>query len=291
VFFETAMQHKLLERLALESGMHQALRSRQFRVFYQPIVCRKAGGMVGVEALARWPRPGDGGWVSPQVFIPIAEENSLIVALGEWVLRCACQQFARWREAGLALSYVSVNVSVRQLREADFTTRLLDIVREFGMQPAQLRIEITEGVLAKGGEVEHNLTSMAAQGVCLALDDFGTGYSSLSYLRSYPIHTVKIDRSFVQCLPDDPAACRLTESIVMMCAALGKEVVAEGVESEAQQRFLERVGCEVVQGYLFGRPMEAADIPGFARRLQGAAAPQTAPQAAPQVAPPAAAAG
>src|SRR5262249_1657882 len=199
-------------RVALERGMHRALRGEEFRVFSQPIVRQGAGGMVAVEALARWPRPGN-SWISPQVFIPIAEENSLIVALGEWVLRCSCQQFARWREAGLALQYVSVNVSVRQPREPDFPLRLLAILREFRMQPTELCIEITEGTLAKGGEVEHNLTGLAAHGVRLALDDFGTGYSSLSYLRSYPIHTVKIDRSFVQCLPEDPAACRLTESI------------------------------------------------------------------------------
>jgi EAL domain-containing protein (putative c-di-GMP-specific phosphodiesterase class I) len=146
-------------------------------------------------------------------------------------------------------------------------------MREFEMRSGELQIEITESVLAHGHDVERVLNAMVAAGVRLALDDFGTGYSSLSYLRNYPIHTVKIDRSFVMGLPQDVGACRLAESIIVMCAALGKHVVAEGVETEAQRLFLRRAGCTTIQGYLIGRPMEAVDVPGFARRLRSGSQP------------------
>ena len=202
------------------------------------------------------------------MFIPVAEENGLIVKLGDWILRGACEQFARWRNSGLRLDYVSVNVSVRQLRESGFVATILSALQDNDMRGSELQLEITESVLAHGAELALTLANIAALGVGLALDDFGTGYSSLSYLRSYPIQTVKIDRSFIVGLPHDPAACRLAESIIVMCAALGKRVVAEGVESEEQRQFLRHAGCSTIQGYLLGRPMEAADIPGFARRLR-----------------------
>jgi diguanylate cyclase (GGDEF)-like protein len=267
VFFQKEMQHKLMERLRLESGMHRALLQQDFALHYQPIVSEVAGGMLAVEALVRWPGVDQAAWIPPSVFIPVAEDNGLIVKLGEWVLRSACAQFARWRNTGVRLLYVSVNVSVRQLKEANYLATLLSALADNGMQGSELQVEITESVLAHGAELESTLVEIAAQGVRLALDDFGTGYSSLSYLRAYPIDTVKIDSSFVRGLPHDVAACRLAESIIVMCGALGKKVIAEGVETEAQRQFLRRAGCTTIQGYLLGRPMEAADIPGFARRL------------------------
>jgi diguanylate cyclase (GGDEF)-like protein len=277
VFFQPQMQRTLLERLALEMGMHRALAHHEFRLHYQPIVSEADGGGLGVEALARWPGKDPGSWISPAVFIPVAEENGVIVKLGEWILRRACAQFADWRSQGLTLDYVSVNVSVRQMREPDYLTTLIAALDDNRMRGDELQVEITESVLGYGAELEKTLCSIAALGVRLALDDFGTGYSSLSYLRAYPIHTVKIDRSFVLGLPHDEAACRLAESIIVMCAVLEKNVVAEGVETEAQRQFLRRAGCTTIQGYLLGRPMEAADIPEFARRLRSAG--MTAPTA------------
>jgi diguanylate cyclase (GGDEF)-like protein len=268
VFFHPQMQQRLLERMTMESGMHRALERNEFRIHYQPIVSVLAGGTLGVEALVRWPGENQAPWVPPGVFIPVAEENGIIVKLGEWVLRRACAQFAEWRSAGLGLDYVSVNVSVRQLREPNYLSTLVGALADNGMQGKELYLEITEGVLAHGAELQKTLLNIAALGVCIALDDFGTGYSSLSYLRAYPIHTVKIDRSFIQGLPHDLTACRLAESIILMCAALGKGVVAEGVETESQQAFLRGAGCTTMQGYLLGRPMEAMDIAGFARRLR-----------------------
>lgn len=268
VFFQAEMQHRMLERLAMESGLHRALQSSEFKLLYQPIVTGGVRAGLGVEALVRWPGASRSEWMSPGEFVPVAEENGLIVPLGDWILRTACEQFVQWRVEGLYLDYVSVNVSVRQLRESGFVGRVMLALRECGMRAEELQLEITEGVLARGAELAQMLQELASAGVRLALDDFGTGYSSLSYLRNYPIHTVKIDRSFIMGLPQDAAACRLAESIIVMCGALGKHVVAEGVETEAQLAFLRRAGCTSIQGYLFGRPMEAYDIPGFSRRLR-----------------------
>jgi diguanylate cyclase (GGDEF)-like protein len=276
VFFQSEMQQTLIERMKLESGMQRAFMHNDFALHYQPIVREGSAGALAVEALVRWPGSNQSPYLSPTVFVPVAEENGLIVKLGEWILRTACAQFTRWRNDGLKLEYVSVNVSVRQLREPAYVLTLLSALAESGMRNDELQLEITESVLANGPEVERTLCDIAGHGVRLALDDFGTGYSSLSYLRKYPIRTVKIDRSFIQGLPHDVAACRLAESIIVMCNVLEKNVIAEGVESDEQRQFLRGAGCTTLQGYLLGRPMEAADIPGFVRRLRstlGAEAP------------------
>jgi diguanylate cyclase (GGDEF)-like protein len=276
VFFHSDMQRKLLHRLRLENGMHRTFLRGGFQLHYQPIVAEAGSGGFGVEALVRWPGEGDAPWISPSVFIPLAEENGLIVKLGEWILRSACEQFALWRRAGLDIDYVSVNVSVRQLKEPGYLENLLATLREFGMHGGQLQIEITESVLAQEAELRGLLDEIASQDIRLALDDFGTGYSSLGYLRQYPIHTVKIDRSFFQGVPRDPVASRLAQSIIVMCTALGKNVVAEGIETDEQRSFLLAAGCGTLQGHLLGRPMEAADIPAFFRRL-GLAAEEELP--------------
>jgi EAL domain-containing protein (putative c-di-GMP-specific phosphodiesterase class I) len=195
----------------------------------------------------------------------------MIVSLGEWVLATACRQFMAWRTSGVPIDYVSVNLSARQLREENLLARASAILETCGMRSSELQFEITESVLAEGPTMERALSGIASSGIRLALDDFGTGYSSLSYLRTYPIHTVKIDRSFIVGLPTDVASCRLVESIIAMCTALGKNVVAEGVETEGQLNFLDAARCGGVQGYLLGRPMEASDIPGFVRRLRSGA--------------------
>jgi diguanylate cyclase (GGDEF)-like protein len=276
VFFEVEMQQRMLARLTLESGLHRALQRDEFKLLYQPVVGRRAPQSIGpqsigVEALLRWPHGPDGGGRSPALFIPVAEETGMIVSLGEWVLASACRQFTAWRRAGVPVDYVSVNLSARQLREENLLVRASAILAECGMSSSDLQFEITESVLAEGLTMERVLAGIASSGIRLALDDFGTGYSSLSYLRTYPIHTVKIDRSFIVGLPADVASCRLVESIIAMCAALGKHVVAEGVETEGQLDFLDAAGCAGIQGYLLGRPMEAADIPGFVRRLRSGA--------------------
>jgi diguanylate cyclase (GGDEF)-like protein len=271
VFFEVEMQQRMLARVTLESGLHRALQREEFKLLFQPIVGRGAVASIGVEALLRWPLGPDGGGRSPALFVPVAEETGMIVSLGEWVLATACQQFVAWRNSGVSIDYVSVNLSARQLREENLLERASAILARCGMNASNLQFEITESVLAEGLTMERTLAGIASTGIRLALDDFGTGYSSLSYLRTYPIHIVKIDRSFVVGLPTDVASCRLVESIIAMCAALGKQVVAEGVETQGQLDFLDDARCSGVQGYLLGRPMEASDIPGFVRRLRSSA--------------------
>jgi EAL domain-containing protein (putative c-di-GMP-specific phosphodiesterase class I) len=213
-----------------------------------------------VEALIRWPT-APGGSSSPAVFVPLAEESDLIIGIGAWVLRTACGEFAAWKASRAGLDYVSVNVSARQLRDPEFVALVTDCLAEARMHARELHLEITESVLADGEAVASCLDALASLGVHLALDDFGTGYSSLGYLHRFPIHSVKIDRSFVAAIPGDASASRLVESIVSMATLLGKQVVAEGVETEAQRHFLEAAGCNSIQGYLFGRPMAAAEIP------------------------------
>ncbi|MFO1426828.1 MAG: EAL domain-containing protein [Steroidobacteraceae bacterium] len=268
VFFEPAMQERMEARARLESGLYRTLERGEFALHYQPIVDVGGGEAHGVEALLRWPRSDGGSSYSPAAFVPVAEESGLIVAIGAWVLRSACTQFAQWRAQGAPVRFVSVNVSVRQLRDAGLYEQVVATLTRCGMQPGELHLEITEGVLADGERVAANLARLAELGVHLALDDFGTGFSSLSYLRRFPIHSVKIDRSFITGIPQEVGACRLAESIIAMSSAIEKQVVAEGVETEEQMRFLQSAGCHFIQGFLLGRPMEATDIPGFLQRLE-----------------------
>lgn len=281
VFFQRQMQQRLLERIRLEQDLKAALEQDRLAVHYQPILSEGAGGGVGLEALVRWPRDAAEGAISPAKFIPVAEETGLIVELGDWVLRSACRELKRWQASRVMLKYVSVNVSVRQLREPDYLPRLEAAIRDSGIRGTDLQLEITESVLAQGPELVNTLQGIVALGVRLALDDFGTGYSSLSYLQAYPVETVKIDASFVRGLPAEPTACRLTESIVALCAALGKRVVAEGVETEAQREFLRQAGCLNMQGFLLGRPMPAAEVPACVRHLLEQHPPSPAGDAGP----------
>ena len=268
VFFEMEMQERMQARASLETGLHRALEREEFTLLYQPIIEGGRCRMAGVEALIRWPSGPGEEERPPSAFVPVAEESDLIVSVGEWVLRTACRQFESWRQAGHDIGYVSVNVSVRQLRQAGFVDLVMDALATSGMKPGELHLEITEGALAEGPAIAQTLGELAAHGVHLALDDFGTGYSSLSYLRSFPIHSVKIDRSFITEIPRSTAACRLVESIIAMTTVLEKHVVAEGVETEAQLEFLQAAGCGSIQGFLLGRPMEGADIPGFMLRVR-----------------------
>jgi len=267
VFFKPEMQARLLERVKLESDVRRACQAGTLTLHYQPILSGVEGKGVGVEALIRLPPTVEMARISPAELISVAEETGLIIELGDWVLSSACQQFAQWRREGLDLEYVSVNVSVRQLEDSEFLTRLLRAVALAGMRGDELQLEITESVLARDAALRPLLEEIVARGVRLALDDFGTGYSSLGYLRTYPIHTLKIDRSFVLNLPQDMAGCRLVESIIVMCDALEKRVVAEGVETEEQRDFLLAMGCAGLQGYLLGRPMDAAEIPRWVSKL------------------------
>jgi EAL domain-containing protein (putative c-di-GMP-specific phosphodiesterase class I) len=253
VFYEPEMQSRVAVHSERITALHRAVKERQFQLHYQPIVSAADGRLLGAEALMRWYANGV-QFCGPDDFIPVAEETGLIVEMGSWALQEACRQMALWHEQGLVMPYVSVNVSARQLHDENFAATLAELLRSYDLQPSEMQIEIVERVIAEGTAVEKVLRDVAAMGVRLALDDFGTGYSSLSYLRTFPIHCVKIDRSFIKDIPQDTEACTLVETIIVMARTLQKYCVAEGVETAEQRDFLNSRGCEGLQGYFFSKP-------------------------------------
>jgi len=246
-------------RLKLDHAMRQALANRQFRLHYQPQVDMQTGQVRGAEALLRWTDP-ELGDVSPGEFIPVAEESGFIVAIGEWVLRQAVQQAAQWHADGRQL-IVSVNVSAVQFQRAGFVDSVAAALNESGLDPQLLELELTESILIQNAqETLQRLQALAQLGVKLSIDDFGTGYSSLGYLKRFPIHRLKIDRSFVKGLPGDSSDAGIVNAIINLGRALHLEIVAEGVETEAQREFLQNTGCEQYQGFLFAPALARASF-------------------------------
>jgi diguanylate cyclase (GGDEF)-like protein len=256
VFFEREMKEQ--RPSFTDSGLHRALRRREFGLYYQPQFSLHDGRLCGVEALLRWQTRYDGIKL-PGEFIPAAEHSGLITDIGGFVLDSACTQYSEWVRAGIAPRSFSVNVSVQQLNDPKFVKMVQKALHQHGITPGCLELELVESVLADS-EVEEPLAALAALGVRLALDDFGTGYSSLNYLRRYPVHTVKLDRSFLDEVPQNDSAGALVESVITMAHTLGKRVTAEGVESGAQLEFLRSRGCEAAQGFFLARPMSAAAL-------------------------------
>lgn len=253
VFFDRKLAISQLD--PTNSGLFRALRRREFALFYQPQFDLANGALIGVEALLRWHTARD-GTREPKEFVPAAESSGLIVDIGGWVLEAACAQFAAWRERGMEPPRVSINVSAQQLKYAEFPRTVRRVLEKFAMAPQQLELELTETVLADQ-TAGAALLQISALGVRIALDDFGTGYSSLNYLRQHPIQAVKIDRSFLEEVPSNAASATLAETIITMAHALGKEVVAEGVETEEQIQFLRDHNCDYAQGFYLARPMPA----------------------------------
>ncbi len=256
VFFEREMAQR--RPSFTDSGLHRALRRREFALFYQPQFSLADNRLCGVEALLRWQTRYDGIKL-PGEFIPAAEHSGLITDIGGFVLDTACAQYAEWVAAGIAPRNFSVNVSVQQLKDTGFVRLVQAALDQHHIQPGCLELELVESVLADA-EVDEPLRALAALGVKLALDDFGTGYSSLNYLRRYPVHTVKLDRSFLDEVPQNESAGALVESVITMAHTLGKRVTAEGVESGGQLEFLRSRGCEAAQGFYLARPMSAAAL-------------------------------
>jgi diguanylate cyclase (GGDEF)-like protein/PAS domain S-box-containing protein len=253
-YFEPAMQEAIAERLDLERELREAVRDRSFELHLQSQV-NADGRVLGAEALVRWRHP-QRGMVMPMTFIPLAEETGLIVQLGEWVLREACLLIARLDAMGHGLR-IAVNVSPRQFHQSDFVQRVKEILAATGADPGYLTLEITESLLVEhASESVARMTELVALGLHFSIDDFGTGYSSLAYLKRLPLSELKIDKSFVQDIPHDPNDVALVETILSMARHLHFEVVAEGVENEAQLAFLRQQGCERFQGYYFQRPLE-----------------------------------
>jgi diguanylate cyclase (GGDEF)-like protein len=270
-FFAPEMHAAIVERLALQAELHQALDRGEFRLLYQPIVELDGGKLLGVEALLRWAHPTR-GLLSPEVFIPTTEATGLIIPLGRWVLREACRQCAAWPESvtGGESVHVAVNVSAKQLQHEPFVQEVAEALRDTGLLPARLVLEITESALMDDTEATlKKLREIKALGVGLALDDFGTGYSSLTWLRRMPADIVKIDKGFVNGLPRDGNDTALIRAILNLGGALSLRTIAEGVETEEQLRLLRELGCEVAQGYLFAPPLAAEAVrqehPDYAR--------------------------
>ena len=263
---------KLRTRMKLDHAMRQALATGRFRLHYQPQVEVKTGEIVGAEALIRWRDP-ELGDVAPAEFIPVAERSGFIVSIGNWVLHQAVQQAAIWRGQGRRL-LMSINVSALQFQQADFVDSVARALAEVGLAPQSLELELTESILIQDAqEALHRLQALSKLGVKLAIDDFGTGYSSLAYLKRFPIGRLKIDRSFIQGLPDDESDAGIVRAIANMARALRLELIAEGVETEAQRQFMLQVGCEQYQGFLTSPAIDVVSFETMHDQCRSAAAP------------------
>ncbi|MDA8230721.1 MAG: EAL domain-containing protein [Magnetospirillum sp.] len=259
-FFDASMNKEAMERLTLENDLRRAIDRGELEVYYQPKFALADGRMVGAEALVRWHHPMN-GMVSPGRFIPLAEDTGLVVPLGEWVLRQVCRQVAAWHAAGLDCGPVAVNVSARQLVQPDFASQVASILGEEGVEPDMIDLEITETAIMRDPDrAAAILASLSIFGTRVVLDDFGVGHSSLGYLKRLPISVLKMDRTFIRDVTDDSDAAALARGIIDLARQLGIEVVAEGVETEAQATFLKGNGCALVQGYLFAKPMPAGEL-------------------------------
>jgi diguanylate cyclase (GGDEF)-like protein len=261
-FFEPEMQRHVNERLRILEDLRSALENNELMLMYQPQVDVN-GSCSSVEALVRWNHPTD-GMIFPGIFIPIVEESMLIVPFGKWILREACRQMHKWNTQGRSLDHISINVSPRQFQQPGFLDEVRDAITDFNIQPQQLMLELTEGVIMENTEEAiHKMQILKSLGIRVSLDDFGTGYSSLTYLKQLPLDEVKIDQSFVSDITDDPNDVIIVKTIIAMASHLGYEVIAEGVETEEQLRILVNKGCKHFQGYFFSRPLPAEDLEKF----------------------------
>ncbi len=255
-FYVDEMNKRTLDRLKMEGALRHALERKEFRLYYQPQVDIDSGRIIGFEALLRW-QPPDKPLVSPNEFIPVAEETGLIVSIGEWVLETACRQTKMWIDAGLGKHLrIAVNLSARQFRQHDLVEVIRHILHKTGCNPRHLELEITESVVMDKPEMAADiLRQLNEMGLRLAIDDFGTGYSSLAYLKRFPIHTLKIDRSFIGDIAVDNDDAEIVKAVIALAHAMNRVIVAEGVETDEQLAFLRQYGCDQAQGYYFGRPL------------------------------------
>lgn len=259
-YFADSMNRSSFERLSLENNLHRAIAHNELHLYYQPQFNVGSDTMIGMEALIRWEHP-DKGFISPGDFIPVAEETGMILKIGEWVFREACEQGVVWINAGYDVHKISVNLSPRQLKDEKISKLIESILHETGMPANKLCIELTESALMLDPKVaDARLKKIKDLGVSLSLDDFGTGYSSLSYLKRFPIDTLKIDQAFIRDIKTDKEDAALVRAIIAMAHGLSMDVIAEGVETKEQLDFLNAHGCDIVQGFWFSRPLSALDM-------------------------------
>jgi diguanylate cyclase (GGDEF)-like protein/PAS domain S-box-containing protein len=256
--FDTSMHSFVTKLLQLEADLRRAVERQEFVLHYQPIVSAKKGAIVRVEALVRWQHPQK-GLIPPSEFISAAEDTGLIVPMGEWVLRKACAQVKTWLDAGYDSLRLGVNFSARQFQQKDLPEFIRNTLQETGLHSRFLDVEITESIVMESACIE-TLKELSTLGVRISIDDFGTGYSSLGSLNRFPISIIKIDKSFIKGLTEDPNAQTIVNAIITMAHTLNIQVVAEGVETDEQLEFLRSHGCDEVQGYLFGRPVPAEEF-------------------------------
>jgi EAL domain-containing protein (putative c-di-GMP-specific phosphodiesterase class I)/GGDEF domain-containing protein len=265
-FYSSSLNQKLQRQIVLENDLHSALERQEIRIHYQPIVNLQNGEIIGVEALMRWQHPKL-GWVSPDQFIPIAEANGLIQSLGSWVLKMACLDSRAWRDQGLNPIRMSVNLSTRQLEYPDLLEHICQILNDTEIPAADLELEITETALM--GDIERSvdiLTQLRKEGISLALDDFGTGHSSLSYLKRFPVNMIKIDRSFVTNILQNPHDAAIARTIISLAHSLNLNITVEGIETKEQLEYFKLQDCQEGQGFYFSRGVSAEAITKLLQR-------------------------
>jgi diguanylate cyclase (GGDEF)-like protein len=269
-FFTAEMNTLLVKHLNTVQQLRVAIDQQSFMLQYQPQIDLISGQLVGFEALVRWPHP-ERGMVSPAEFIPVAEETSLIIPLGRWILRTACRQMRELSDAKLInnRAVMAVNLSVKQFEDIQLVKFIGETLIEFGLRPAQLELELTESMLMENLEDTVDLlNNLKALGVGLSIDDFGTGYSSLGYLKRLPVNVIKVDRSFVMDIPRDTDDMEITAAVIAMAHKLRYKVVAEGIETDQQYKFLRESGCDYGQGYFFSPPLSADALVEYCRHYQ-----------------------
>lgn len=259
-YFDTNILNEFLSNVELEQQLNNAVLNKSFMVYFQPQYHSETRELRGMEALVRW-RDKDKGIISPAVFIPIAEKNGTIIPIGKFVLEESIKQYAEWKEKYKVDFIISINISALQYKKDDFVDSVIEVIEKYKVSPKYVELEITESVLIDDFEsVMDKLKRLRQYGIKISLDDFGTGYSSLSYLKKFPIDTLKIDKSFIDTILSDSSTRIITESILDMSHHMGFESIAEGVENEDQYKYLNEIGCDVIQGYYFGKPYPAEEI-------------------------------
>jgi len=268
-FCTPVMKTNVIETMQLSNELHGALDRNELELYYQPQVHSKSNQIIGLEALLRWKHP-EFGMVSPGKFIPIAENAGLIISIGDWVMRTACNQNKAWQNAGLPKIHVAVNLSVRQFQNTDIVKKVGNILKETGMDSQYLELEITESVFMKEtGHVIEILSAFRNQGIAISIDDFGTEYSSLNYLKRLPVDKIKIAMQFVQGIDVSDRDEAITKAIIVLAKSLGLGVIAEGVETEKQLAFLSQRMCYEIQGFYYYKPMPAHEVEGLLRNKRG----------------------
>lgn len=266
-YFDAPILNEFLNNVQIENKLKEAIFNQNFSLKFQPQYYIDGNRLRGVEALIRW-RDDDGNMISPAVFIPIAEKNGTIIPIGNWVMGEAIREFALWKQKYGYDMVLSINISALQYKRQDFIDNLMKYVKEYGIEPSEVELEITETVLIDDFKaVIEKMLVLQEYGFRVSLDDFGTGYSSLSYLSGLPLNTIKIDKAFIDTVLVDNATRIVMESIIQMVHKLGYETIAEGVETQEQLNYLQEIGCDVIQGYLLGKPLDSCEIEELITRL------------------------